>query len=124
MQGGLNKIMRIDGKNNVCTVIVTVDGDRQAIAGAAEHASAGLQQFKAFAGFLGGAAHLSSDGRRLVQYLQWRDEASHLACMNDPRWANSQSSRLFMQRVEEGRLKLHVGVYRVTGLTSCETNQG
>ena len=100
--------MEIDAEGRLCTVVVTVDGDEAAIAEALEHARAGLRAFAAFDGFVAGATHVSADGTRIVQYLQWRREADHLACMNDPSWAESPSSRRFMEQARNGALSVKV----------------
>ena len=104
---------RIQADRDICTVVVTVDATRELIGELESHARDGLRRFAEFPGFLGGALHRSSDGERLVQYLQWRSEADHLACMNDPAWDDLPSSRHFMDVVRSGRATLHVGTYEV-----------
>ena len=69
----------------ICTVIVTVDTESDVMSELEDHARAGLAAIAELDGFISGALHRSTDGSRLIQYLQWRGEVSHRACMNDPR---------------------------------------
>ncbi len=84
----------------------------------ADHARRGLRRFAEFDGFVGGATHVSADGGRIVQYLQWRSEEDHLACMNDPSWADLPSSQRFMELVESGRATMDVRTYDVVEAVS------
>ena len=90
-----------------------MDGAPEHLADAARHAAAGLQRFAGFAGFVAGATHVAADGGRLVQYLQWRSEADHQACMSDQSWADDPSSRRFMADIQAGRIAVDVRVYTV-----------
>ena len=72
-------------QSDIYTVIVTVDAECDIIPELETHAREGLARFAELDGFVSGALHKSTDGTRLIQYLQWRDEAAHLACMHDPR---------------------------------------
>ncbi len=110
--------MKITSENALSTVVVTVDGAPDNVAIAVRHASAGLALFAEFDGFVGGATHVSADGGRIVQYLQWEDEEAHNICMNDPRWDNLESSRLFMALAERGELNIDVRIYRVAAISS------
>lgn len=105
--------MKIETGQGNCTVIVTVDGSEKAVSTALEHASQGLTKFADFDGFIGGATHLSVDGCRLVQYLQWKDEASHTACINDPSWEQDPLSRRFQEMAAQRDLTVDVRIYRV-----------
>jgi hypothetical protein len=105
--------MRIDPKNTNCTVIVTVDGDSQAISSVTDHASSGLDRFAAFPGYIAGATHLSEDGSRIIQYLQWQSKEAHEACMNDPSWDDDEGSRHFIELMGTGAIKVSVGVFDV-----------
>ena len=73
--------MLIDQSATICTVIVTVDGEAEDLEFVAGHASEGLEQFSQFEGFIAGATHISEDGERVIQYLQWESEEAHEACM-------------------------------------------
>ncbi len=97
----------------LCTVIVTVDGDPSVIEEIKPHAQDGLRRFREFPGFISGSLHQSIDGGRLVQYLQWKTEADHLACMNDPRWEELPSARHFLETIAKRRAVLDVRTYRV-----------
>ena len=85
----------ISASENLCTVIATVDAPGAIMAGPASHAREGLQASSRYPGFVAGALHLSADGGRLIQYLQWASEADHLAWMNDPRWDELSSTKEF-----------------------------
>lgn len=103
----------IDPDAGVCTVIVTVDAEASVMPELEVHAREGLLRFAEFPGFLGGATHRSADGTRLVQYLRWRTEAHHLACMHDSRWDDLPSTHRFMELVQSGRASMDVRVYDV-----------
>ncbi len=115
--------MKVDHENALCTVIVTVDGAPDAIRTATRHASEGLAHFAAFDGFVAGATHVSTDGRRIVQYLQWENEAAHAACISDSIWDELESSRLFMGMIGRDELSIDVRIYQVNASTSCEKNR-
>ena len=112
--------MNIVSHPTLCTVIVTVDAAVDVMPELELHARDGLQAFSSFEGFVSGALHKSSDGTRLVQYLQWQDEPAHLACMNDPRWDESPSAKRFMDIVNGGHATMHVGVFGVLEVTGKE----
>ena len=99
-----------------CTVVVTVDADPEVIMDMESHARRGLGWFARFEGFVSGALHKSTDGGRLIQYLQWRSEADHLACMNDPRWDEEESTRSFLEHVVSGRATMDVRIYDVIAI--------
>ena len=82
----------------VCTVVVTIDAAAEIMPELEEHAAAGLKLFAELNGFVSGALHKSSDGARLIQYLQWSSMADHQACMNDPQWEHLPSTRKFSHR--------------------------
>ncbi len=103
----------IPHRTDCCTVIVTVDAAAGVMAELESHAREGIARFAAFEGFIAGALHRSEDGARLVQYLQWETEEHHLACMNDPRWEDVPSTRIFMDHIAAQRAKVDVRVYDV-----------
>ena len=115
--------MQINLDNKNITVIVTVDGSKEAIQSIVDHASSGLSIFKKFNGFIGGATHLNDSGTRVVQYLQWRDEASHSSCMNDPIWSHTQSSKDFMALVKTGAIEMKVDIFKVVNVADSDTEQ-
>ena len=95
------------------TVVVTVDTDPGSMVSIMRHAELGLDAFATYEGFIGGALQVSHDGRRLVQYLQWRDEATYAACRDDPTWDGTDSAQRFMALVEAGRAQVDERPYRV-----------
>lgn len=103
----------ISPARQLCTVIVTVDAPQAVVPELESHAREGLRRFRDFPGFIGGALHRSGDGLRLVQYLQWRSEEEHLACMNDPRWDDEPSTRRFVELAEDGTATVDVRTYVV-----------
>ncbi len=106
--------------NDFCTVIVTVDAPSHVIEEMEPHARNGLTYFADMKGFVSGALHKSTDGKRLVQYLQWETEANHLACMDDSRWDDLPSTRTFMAHVESGAAKIDVRIYDVAAATETQ----
>ena len=110
-------MMEIRPSQRLCTVIVTLDAAPETMVELESHARDGLARFAKFDGFVAGALHKSADGTRLVQYLQWRDEAAHLAFMHDPIWHEIPSTRRFMDVVESGKASMKVGVFDVIAET-------
>jgi len=102
-----------------CTVIVTVDADPAVMVDLEPHARDGLRWFSDYEGFVSGALHKSADGTRLIQYLQWRTEEHHLACMNDPAWQEVPSARRFTELVESGRASIDVRIYDVVAASAA-----
>ena len=105
--------MHIDPSRNICTVIVTVDGKVDEMTFVVNHASAGLDQFSSFAGFIAGATHLSDDGKRVIQYLQWESREAHEACMNHSSWNEDESSKRFIGMMESGTIRVDVRTYDI-----------
>ena len=103
-------------QSDICTVIVTVDAECDIIPELETHAREGIARFAELDGFVSGALHKSTDGTRLIQYLQWRDEAAHLACMHDPRWDALPSTKRFMEIVSSDQATMKVGVFDVIAL--------
>ena len=66
---------RIEEGRDICTVIVRVDAAPELLAVLSAHARLGLERFREFPGFLGGALHLSVDQGKMIQYLQWSSES-------------------------------------------------
>ena len=97
----------------ICTVVVTVDGSPDVLDDLVEHARVGLERFPDYSGFLGGALHLSENGTRMIQYLQWESEATYVACRDDPRWDDLESTRLFAEHIGAGRAQMDVRLYAV-----------
>ena len=101
-----------------CTVIVTVDAPPEVMPDLVAHASAGLDLFVAFDGYLAGTLHRSVDGTRLVQIVNWIDQDRYQACIDDARWDDLDSARTFMAHVQEGRATMTVHVVDVLKTTS------
>lgn len=97
----------------VCTVVVTVDATPGVLADMARHARAGLELFPDCEGFVGGALHLSSDGKRLVQYLQFSSEAEYVSCRDDLRWGELESTAVFAGHVAAGRASVDARTFTV-----------
>ncbi len=95
------------------TVIVVVDVDPDRIEPLQAHAARGIDLFRECAGFVGGALHIDTGRRRLVQYLQWTDEAAYVRCRDDPAWDDLDSTRQFIETVREGRATVDERGYTV-----------
>jgi len=108
--------MIIDPAKSICTVIVTVEAEGAEMEFVVDHASEGLALFSDFDGFIAGATHVSEDGEKVVQYLQWESSEAHAACMNDPEWAQHPSSRRFMQLMEAGDILVDVRLYDIAAM--------
>ena len=104
---------RITHPTGLHTVIVTVDADADTLPGLADHARLGLEEFSRYPGFRGGALHVSDDGYRMVQYLQWESMEEYRACVEDPAWDDLPSTRAFMDTLASGRAHLDVRAFRV-----------
>lgn len=88
---------------DVYTVIVTVDVDGPVPEDVERHARLGIDEhFARFDGFIAGALHVSGDGERLVQYLQWESEGAFVRCRDDPWWDELGSTKKFMEYVNAG----------------------
>jgi len=94
-------------------VIVTVDAGLSDIPTLQEHAALGIRKFADYPGYIGGALHVSVDGTRLIQYLQWESESSYRACIDDPLWEELPSSRHFLEAVSSGQAHLDARVFHV-----------
>lgn len=94
-----------------CTVIVTLTcdpADQDALLGLARGA---LPTFARQPGFVSSTLHKSTDGARVVNYLRWRSEADHLACMQSAEIAEAGAD--FMAFVEDRKVSIALGVYDV-----------
>ena len=98
---------------DICTIIVTVDAAPELLPVLSAHARLGIELFKGFPGFLGGALHLSEDQSRMVQYLQWASESEYRACIDDPSWDELASTKTFMEAVDSGQAQLDARVFHV-----------
>ncbi len=67
-------------------------------------------------GFISAALHKSTDGRRVVQYLQWDSVQSHEACMASPDF-QAAAAKNFMSFVEEHGVKMDVQVFDIVDIT-------
>lgn len=104
---------RIVEDTGLCTVIVTVDAPPALLEEMVAHARAGIRRFAEYPGYAGGALHVSDDGGRLIQYLQWRSRSEYEACIEDPAWDDLESTAPFLDAVRSGRAKLDARVYDV-----------
>lgn len=98
------------------TVIVTVDASQDLIPALQEHAAMGIRRFDTYPGYLGGALHVSADGTRLVQYLQWESESSYESCRTDPAWDALRSTQHFLAAVASGRATIDSRSFHVAEL--------
>ncbi len=96
----------IQKDNNLCTVVVTIGAEAEVMAELEAYAKSGLQRFSEYEGFVSRALHKSTDGIRLIQYLQWESEAAHLKCMNHPMLNDVPSTKRLMEIVESGRARM------------------
>ena len=110
-------MLQIGEGQEVFTVIVTVDAAMSAMAALEEHAAFGVRHFATYPGYLSGALHVSTDGTRLIQYLQWESESTYRACIDDPAWDQLESARLFKESVASGLAKVDARSFRVAA--SC-----
>jgi len=62
-------------------------------------------------GFVSSCIHRSHDGRSVINYLQWRSQADHEACMANPNVA--EAGKEFMAFVEAGKARFDVQTYDV-----------
>lgn len=106
-------MVRIAKNRELCTVIVTVDAPADIMPRLETHARAGIHRFAEYPGYLGGAMHVSADGTRLVQYLQWTSEAHYRTCVEDPRWDELPSTAEFMGAIREGRARVDARTFHV-----------
>jgi hypothetical protein len=118
LQGKGDSTVIIDPSNTGCTVIVTVDGKPIDMEFVVQHASNGLDRFSQFDGFIAGATHVSDDGNRIIQYLQWDSKEAHETCMNDPAWNEDDSSRRFIRIMQSGAIKVDVRTYNIAAISS------
>ena len=105
--------MNIDPSKDLCTVIVTMDGEIDDMEFVIDHATEGLDIFSEFDGFIAGTTHVSDDGERVIQYLQWDSKKDHEACMNDPSWNEDEPSIRFLELMEAGVITVDVRIYDV-----------
>jgi hypothetical protein len=105
--------VRIEKNRDLCTVIVTVDAPPDVMPRLEAHARAGIHGFAECPGYLGGAMHVSEDGTRLVQYLQWTSEAHYRKCVEDPRWDELSTTAEFMDAIREGRARVDARTFYV-----------
>lgn len=103
-------------------VIVTVDAAAEVLAEMADHARLGLEGFDAWPGYVGGDLHVSADGTRLVQRLEWDSQADWERCRDDPHWDTVPSTRRILEHVETGRARLDVRTYERVATSSTRRN--
>lgn len=103
------------------TVIVTVEAEVDVLPAMAAHARLGLEKFSSYPGFRGGALHVSEDGCRLIQYLQWESMEEYRSCVEDPAWGDLPSTRFFLDTVASGKAQLDVRTYRVAATSEAPT---
>ncbi|MCG8587807.1 MAG: hypothetical protein MJE66_00800 [Proteobacteria bacterium] len=100
-------------RDDLYTVIVTVDAEPEIMPRLEAHARFGLDAFAEFDGYCGGQLHVSLDRRRLVQIVRWRTEGDYLACRDDARWEEVPTTKAFMAAVESPNVVMDVRAYTV-----------
>lgn len=108
----------IESGTDVWTVIVTVDSDAQTMPVLERHARFGLDRFPDFEGFVSGALHVSEDGTRLVQCLQWRTEADYVACRDDSSWDAEPTAVAFMEAIDSGKASVDARGFKVVATSA------
>ena len=103
-------------EDGVFTVIVTVDAGGDVMPALREHAATGIRSFTRYSGYIAGALHVSADGTRLVQYLQWESEALYQACIADPGWDDLPSTQHFRAAVASGQATVDARSYGIEAL--------
>ncbi len=69
-------------------------------------------------GFISASLHKSTDGRRVVQYLQWDSVASHEACMESPDF-QANAAVHFISFVEAHGVTMDVQVFEIVDVTEA-----
>lgn len=99
----------IDKKNSLFTVIVDVSVDPSEQGDLLDIMSRAAPVFARQAGFVSSSLHRSRDGSRILNYLQWRTQADHEACMASSEVA--AAGQEFMAFAESGRVRFEVRTY-------------
>jgi hypothetical protein len=103
---------------------VTVDAEAEILEDMLEHARLGVTTyFNEYGGFIAGALHLSADGTRLVQYLQWESEAAYVRCRDDPQWDDLDSAGRFLDHVTAGRALVDAHLFEVVADSRQPANE-
>ena len=69
-------------------------------------------------GFISASLHKSTDGQRVVQYLQWDSVASHEACMASPDF-RSDAAQTFVAFLEANNVAMDVQVFDIVDVTEA-----
>ncbi len=69
-------------------------------------------------GFVSASMHKSTDGKRVVQYLQWDSVASHEACLASPDFRTNEAIA-FMGFLEANNVQMDVQVFDVVDVTEA-----
>lgn len=69
-------------------------------------------------GFISATLHKSTDGRRVVQYLQWDSVASHEACLASPDFHVTAATN-FMAFIEANNVEMNVQVFDIVNVTEA-----
>lgn len=108
-------------EREVCVVVVTLDAPLEYMPALLSHASLGIERFPEYAGFRSGTLHVSLDGTRLIQYLEWDSESEYEQCVSHPGWDDLDSTRRFMETVEHPDVLIDARAYRVLRRSEGET---
>ena len=105
-------MMVIDKDSGVTTVMVLMTVKPEDQDALTELALAAEPFFAKQPGFVSASLHKSTDGTRLVQYLQWRSLADSEACMASPDW-RADAGVAFMEFIGTGRATIEPQAYEV-----------
>lgn len=111
-------------EHEVCVVVVTLDAPLERMPALLSHASLGLERFPGFPGYLSGALHVSHDGTRLIQYLEWASVEQYEQCVQDPNWDELESTRRFMETVAAPDVHIDARAYHVLRRSTGEAEPG
>jgi heme-degrading monooxygenase HmoA len=95
-------------------VIMDVQPDHQQEL--ADLAVATQRIFEKQPGFVSGVLFRSTDGERLIQYLQWESMEAHLACVSSPDF-QVEAGKQFMSFIQSGKAEMEPQVYEVISLS-------
>lgn len=104
-------MVEIDKSNKLFTVIFDVSVDPSEQGELLAIMSRAAPVFARQPGFVSSSLHRSRDGSRVLNYLQWRTQADHEACMTSAEVA--AAGKDFMTFAESGRARFEVRTYEL-----------
>ena len=109
---------QIDSVSSVATVMVNMTVDPSQQEALIQAARPVLPIMAKQPGFVSASLHQSTDGRRVVQYLQWDSVASHEACLGSPDF-QTDAAKNFMAFVETNNVAMEVQVFDIVDVTEA-----